>query len=271
MRETEPTKPSTTEEVAPNDAVEVAVNESFSLLCTVDVTDPSTLFGIQEIHSSSNYLSNAKPSQIYQKDFWIQRGEVNEDLSFSLTGSKDSSVAVSLIISRYDGSSSSKTEHHEESGKIQEPLDEYTGLTILKYFRKYNNMTIIPTSDSINTLWPAADRDELAFFEVLITKALVFSQGFSIYSENINLAVDKSDPALRTRRQNLYRDQCIIEVILAIIRYSLTHSPTHSLTYSLTHLLTYSLTHLLTYSLTHLLTHSPSSVSCIPSQKCQRN
>jgi hypothetical protein len=86
VRETEPTKPSTTEEVAPNDAVEVAVNESFSLLCTVDVTDPSTLFGIQEIHSSSNYLSNAKPSQIYQKDFWIQRGEVNEDLSFSLTG-----------------------------------------------------------------------------------------------------------------------------------------------------------------------------------------
>ena len=134
VRETEPTKPSTTEEVAPNDAVEVAVNESFSLLCTVDVTDPSTLFGIQEIHSSSNYLSNAKPSQIYQKDFWIQRGEVNEDLSFSLTGthsltyslthspthspthsgSKDSSLAVSLIISRYDGSSSSKTEHHEE-------------------------------------------------------------------------------------------------------------------------------------------------------------
>ena len=218
MKESDPNKPSDVEEVIQNDAAAVAaINESFSLICTDDVADPNTLFGIQEIHSVSNYLSNAKPCQMYQKDFWIQRGEVNEDLSFSLTGSKDSSLAVSLIISRYDGMNIHKDNHHEDSGKIQEPLDEYTGLTILKYFRKYIGMTMIPTTDSINTLWPAADRDDVTFFDFLITKALIFSQGFSIYGENINLSVDKADPSLRTRRQTLYRDQNIIQVVLAII------------------------------------------------------
>ena len=99
----------------------------------------------------------------------------------------------------------------------REPLDVYVGLSARSYLRKYYNMTNIPRTDSVSTLWHAANRNDFKFFEKMIEKCIFFSQGFPISSTNIKLGIDKAETSLRIQRQFLIREQCILEVVLRMI------------------------------------------------------
>jgi hypothetical protein len=96
-------------------------------------------------------------------------------------------------------------------------LDVYVGLAARSYLRKYYNMTNIPRSDSVSTLWHGANRNDFKFFENMIEKCIFFSQGFPISSTNIKLGIDKAETSLRIQRQFLIREQCILEVVLRMI------------------------------------------------------
>jgi hypothetical protein len=180
--------------------------------------DPGTLFNLNELHNITNKLSNSKALQLYQGPFWMERGEVLDDMSYQLKGCKDKSLAVNLIVNRFANSVELNHDANDEDKTVNEPLDEYVGVRIRDYLQQYLSITVVPSSDIISSIWVGLDKDDIDFFHLVMEKAVYFSQGFSISSIDLDLDVEKSDAALRRRRQNLLRETGIIEVVLRSIQ-----------------------------------------------------
>jgi hypothetical protein len=185
---------------------------------------PGTLFNVNELNSTGKLLSNGKALQIGQAGSWIERGDVSEDsvLTFMVRGTHDRANALSLMIHRAGGHNAASNaaagdDDHSEVIAAHEPLDFFSGLAARNYLRRYHDMTVIPRSDSVNTIWPTAIRTDLEFFQLVVEKTVFFSQGFPIASTGIQLGIDKADAVLRTKRQNLLREQNTLEVVLRMI------------------------------------------------------
>jgi hypothetical protein len=185
---------------------------------------PGTLFNVNELNSTGKLLSNGKALQIGQAGSWIERGDVSEDsvLTFLVRGTHDRANALSLLIHRAGGHNAASNaaagdDDHSEVIAAHEPLDFFSGLAARNYLRRYHDMTVIPRSDSVNTIWPTAIRTDLEFFQLVVEKTVFFSQGFPIASTGIQLGIDKADAVLRTKRQNLLREQNTLEVVLRMI------------------------------------------------------
>lgn len=206
------------------------VDEVVVYCMTDNPTLPGTLFQISEINSTKNLLSNGRASQISQHGTWIERGEILDDMSFAIKGSRNRDNAVALVISRYIEPSTSDgpgTEGDEDDSSrpsaIPCALDCYVGVSARDYLRKYLDMTVVEPHHhhgdhgSNNTIWPAGDLDSFDFFSKIIERCQNFVHGFSINDTGINLEVDKGNLTLQNRRQNLFREQGIIEIILLMI------------------------------------------------------
>eukprot|EP01038_Epipyxis_sp_PR26KG_P008072 gene8072-10935_t len=185
-----------------------------------------TLFNLTELNNPGKFLGNSKALQIGHNGYFLERGESLPDSIFTyvIKATKDKAAALSLIVNRYFGGSKSDKEEDEELENNSdkninklEPLDVFVGLSARLYLRKFYEMTVIPTSDSINTIWPNALRTDQLFFNLVADRTLYFSQGFPISSINIQLGIDKADTQLRIQRQNLLREQNILEVVLRLI------------------------------------------------------
>ena len=197
-----------------------AIGEKMVFTTTREPSMHGTLFSVNEINSTKKLLSNGKALQIgaHQSGVWVQRGEVLEDsvFTFMVKAGKDRLSALSLIINRCTGTRNEKDDSAgaEDDG---EPMDVFAGISARNYLRKYHDMTIIPRSDSISTVWPTALRSDMEFFNFVVDKTVFFSQGFPISATGIQLGIDKADAGLRKLRQNLLREQNTLEVILRMI------------------------------------------------------
>jgi hypothetical protein len=194
--------------------------EKLLFTTTLDPNESSTLFDISELNNPGKYLSNSKALQLSQAGVWIERGEVLDDGTYIVKGGREKSSALSLLLNRFvPTNTSSGMEKNVDlvSTTEKEPLDAYVGLAARNYLQKYEKMTVITRSDTVNTLWPDANRGDLEFFGKMIHKLIFFSQGFPISSANVQLGIDKSDPVLRIRRQHLLREQGTVDVILELI------------------------------------------------------
>jgi hypothetical protein len=95
------------------------------------VEDPATegtLFSINELNSTSKYLSNAKALQLGNNGTWIERGEMLNDGEYIVKGTKEKSNALNLILHRFLRSSttdeSEKTDKEAESASDAKVLLE---------------------------------------------------------------------------------------------------------------------------------------------------
>ena len=194
------------------------LNEVPCFSVTEDASLPGTLFNISELNSTANYLQDSKPIQISQKGTWLQRGVAREDGTFEIRGTSNKQTALNLIINRYVERALIKDENGEEShAKRNEPLDVHVGIAARYYLDKYFYTISIPPSFIGHSIWQDGDSSTLEFFIAIVTRAINFSQGFSIFADNINLEVDKVSPILRTKRQNLLREQGFLLIVLRMI------------------------------------------------------
>ena len=189
---------------------------------TEDASLPGTLFNINELNSTSNFLQDSKPIQISQKGTWLQRGVARDDGTFEIKGTSNKPAALNLIINRYVERSMTRDEDDKGDGeeshaKRSEPLDVHVGIAARSYLDKYFHTISIPPSFIGHSIWQDGDSSTLEFFLAIVTRAINFSQGFSIFAENVNLEVDKVHPILRTKRQNLLREQGFLLIVLRMI------------------------------------------------------
>ena len=197
------------------------MTERVILTTTLSAASEGTLFNLTQINSTSKYLTESRACQLGHFGVWIERGEVLDEGNYVVQGTRDKLSAVNLILNRVkvgieeeskdDGKQSSK------SVSLIEPLDAFVGLSQKKYFRKFYHMTTIPRGDSVSTIWPSANRGDLEFFLFLVQKTVFFSQGFAISQDDVQLGIDKAEAILCKQRQNLMRDQGILEFVLRTV------------------------------------------------------
>ena len=199
--------------------------EKIILTKTTNCETNDTLFTVHEVTTTTNkYLETSKAVQIGVNSIWIERGEIIEDdhaFSFIVRGSREKNAAVCLIINTFtktNQNGQSDSDGSNASNLIKEPLDVFTGKSIRRHIQKYNEMTVVPRSDSVNTVWPTAVRTDMAFFNFVMDKSIYFSQGFPISANNVQLGVDKGNAVVRPHRQNLLREQGSLEVVLRLIQ-----------------------------------------------------
>ena len=182
---------------------------------TDDPSNPGTLFGLSELHSVTAFLGNSKPCQINQIDsqtsenVWVSRGELMEDReAFPLTSSSEKSDALNLIVSRYQ---------QENSTESSEPFDVFVGVSIRIILQKIADMTEMPSDPTVNTVWPTAESNTLESFLAIMKKTVTFTQGYSINYDETDLVYVKPNPDVRLRRQNMLREQGMLQILLTII------------------------------------------------------
>jgi hypothetical protein len=151
----------------------------YKLTSTRDHSDSSTLFHVMEINSNGKLLRNSKPLQIHHNDIWIERGE-NYGSSYSLGASRDKSNALALLIFKYEENTQADETHgtHNQVTSI-EPLDIYVSYSARSYFRNIFESIIIPHTDTVNTIWPSADRYSLSL-TYLLTHLTTYSLTHSL-------------------------------------------------------------------------------------------
>jgi hypothetical protein len=206
-------------------AAEGYMEEKIIYTTTPSPGPAGTLFSIAELNSTNNLLNNGKPVQIHQNGIWLERGEVQLDMTYVIKGTKDRSKTTSLLVQRHtqdnggDGADDDVAADDEDSGPklAAEPMDVFVGVVAKEYLLKYYSITKFEPGFHGHQLWPSIEPSEFELFFENIEKLVNFSHGFSISATNVNLEIDKSDPNLRLQRQNLLREQGILEVLLKII------------------------------------------------------
>jgi hypothetical protein len=204
----------------PSDDRNSEASETLYFTSCADQENSGTLFNVQDLNATDPFICDSKPVQIGQNGVWFERGEILEDsvFSYAVKGSKDKSVALSLIVQRYDGQSKSSKVETDANESTIEPLDIFTGLAIRRFLTTYNNLTILPKNDSVNTIWPAAYRYDLEFFQFLADKCIYFAQGFPISVKFVQLGIDKGDNKLLFHRQKLLKEQGTLTQVIEIIK-----------------------------------------------------
>jgi hypothetical protein len=227
-----------------------AASKSWAYTTTDDAAAPGTLFSIHELNSTAKFLCSGKASQIGHGSVLIERGPILPDslYSFKLQGTKDKSAAVSLIVNYYfghgigqggdssmaggaaakkkakSGSTEDADEVSDDEGDAaakssqkaaRQPLDVFAGLSTRNYLDKYEKMTVLSTNS--NTIWPTGSRTDMDLFKMIVSRTVIFTQGFPMSATNVKIGIDKSDPELRRRRQNLLREQNTLEIVLRLI------------------------------------------------------
>jgi hypothetical protein len=217
--------------------------------CQLTVKDSlsvaGTLFGIQEVYSSGgNYLSHGKPIQIHHEGLWLQKGQYDDEAdAYLCIGSKDKNQAFNFLINRYIEKSSNKRGDavpvvlmgsgssasplpslldQDSRGTIDQPLDVYVGVAARNFIRKYYRRTIVPTKgeDNFGTLWPNFDRrTELALFEGMMKKIILFIQGYPLISDTTLLVDTPTKPpqSLIAYRQSMICDQGTLRLIMLFV------------------------------------------------------
>ena len=208
----------------------------YAFATTEDREDPRTLLLTQEIYSTRPELSVSKPVQLYSTqvsqlcNMWVGRGEQvmvegdNKVSSYFLTEFFfDKNDAVSFLINRYSPSDMiskdviAAADEGSGSGEAQMPMDVHTGVALRVFFEKYLGHTVLPKAlNKIPTFWPKLTRADMTLFENVTLKCTNFAKGFHISDENPD-ENEKPSPSLRTKRQNLLREQGVLEVLLEII------------------------------------------------------
>ena len=172
-----------------------------------DSSDPNTLFTMHQIYNAGNDLLNNKPLQLAQDGEWLKRGPVHDTLDgFTMTTTDDQASSVNVLFVRLD----------DKAAGSDEPLDLHVTIAAREYFNKYLDFTVVPDGDSVNTLWPGTQRSDMEFYVFMCKKLSLFLQGYPI-SADLNGIVNLSDTTKRAKRQAIFRQQGIIQVILMLV------------------------------------------------------
>lgn len=196
---------------------------TFSL--TENSSDKKALFMFSELHSTSDILRNSKAIQMKHGSIYIERGDKNDrHRCYTVLGSRHRMKAVSLIINRYTESSgdddhSGDKDDAESSGGNRVIMDVYVAAAAKFYLKHYLSITVVPSprNSVVNTIWPQVLPADRHLFTLFIEKFVRFIQGYPLAIDPNWMSTYKVNPKIRSRRQHLFREQGIMDVIIKIL------------------------------------------------------
>ena len=179
---------------------------------TSNEKDPHALFQIFERNSKNTYFCVEKAFEVRQGNIWLKRcagqdGSIGFDL-----GMGEKKLATSFVMQYFSDELGTSYNSEKEA-----PSNQAVCLKVRQYFNMFLEMTELPQSDHMPTLWPSAYRGDMELFSTFAEKSLNFSYGFPLSDAKVNLSTDKGDAVLRATRQALYREHGVLEVCLRII------------------------------------------------------
>ena len=182
---------------------------------TSDASEYGTMYTLTEINTTNKLLVAGKAYTLKSEvGCYLERGEEQGDKTFIVKGTKEKALALQLQVLKF---SSGQEVVNPADIKQHEPLDVFVAMAARDYLDKYCQMTVIPKSQHVSTLWPTADRTDFGTLVSVIERTVVFSQGFPISAVDVKLGVDKSDLKLGKARQKILREQGVLDILRSII------------------------------------------------------
>lgn len=198
-----------------------AAGDAFVMTMVNEPNETETLFFVLEIHSNEELLGNAKAVQIKHAfhGVFIERGPFNNNYQLhSCKSTRKNNKAVNVIVNRYiQKEKFSIAKHNEDS--IGEVLDIYFARAVLHTIVRFIKNTSIPMNSNTSeiSIWPKMAVNDRNLFSIVIARAALFVQGYPTSLDQQNLSNYKTEAYVITRRQNIFREQGLLQEILLLL------------------------------------------------------
>ena len=180
---------------------------------TNDPSNKGTLFSVAELNSSKNVLSNNKAVQISRSGTWFQRGSALEDLSFPVISTDNQEDTLNFVLDRYEPDVAGP------DANPNEPLDVHVGIAARNYIYDFLKITEMPKSKQAISIWPSLGLTEIDFFHNILIGLKIFIEGYPVSElQSADPDSDKGDQKVKLKRQNLCREQGILDLLLSFVK-----------------------------------------------------
>ncbi len=188
-----------------------------TIFIMTNTLDKSSLFQINELHSSNEFLSDSKAIQLRNGHMILERGDYSDRHKvFSCNGTRHKMKAASLILNRYMQPSEDKMHQNEPA---RAPLDVHVGISSLDNLTKFLEVTSVPPvkATGITSIWTSLNTSDKHIFTTMIERIIRFVQGFPVLIDpNLKDSYKVNKNVIR-RRQNMFREQGLLAVILQML------------------------------------------------------
>jgi hypothetical protein len=223
-------------------------SSTFQLTLTADLQSPGSLFSAREVDNlAATELVSARAVQLKQGKMYIERGTTAQGGSsgsriFICGATPSKTKAVNLVMAKYadisegDARLSRGAEKnrssaiHASAQKLSRsklfapPLDVYVGSSMRRHFDMFLRLMKLPRNHRNGrllpqvTVFPEAESYEKNLFPELVDRVNMFVQGYPVACRKLHeCAAYQQDKALKQSRQNLLREQGLIDILLRML------------------------------------------------------
>ena len=188
-----------------------------TIFIMTNTLDKSSLFQINELHSSNEFLSDSKAIQLRNGHMILERGDYSDRHKvFSCNGTRHKMKAASLILNRYMQPSEDKMHQNDP---VRAPLDVHVGISSLVNLTKFLDITSVPPmkATGITSIWTSLNSSDKHIFTTMVDRIIRFVQGFPVLIDpNLKDSYRVNKNVIR-RRQNMFREQGTLAVVLRML------------------------------------------------------
>ena len=190
-----------------------------SVFCFVDSPhDKRALFQVNELHSSSDFLTNNKPIQVRHGHTFLERGEYHDRHKvYSVNGVRGKGKACNFIVTAF---SEVEDEGAEKSLFEDMPSDLVVGKAFATHFKRYVDVTEVPAPDNTrtNSIWTSVDPKGVAFFDEIMFTITKFLGGYPILFKVENASALQIKKSTIYRRQKMFREQGTLSLLIQLLK-----------------------------------------------------
>eukprot|EP01038_Epipyxis_sp_PR26KG_P007796 gene7796-10591_t len=192
--------------------------DRYVLALVSETSEKYTLFSVNELNSTADYLSNGKAMQIRHNHYgiYLERGTYSDSQKlYSCSTTRNKTKAVNIIVSRY------QKEKVPANNTSNSALDIYFGKSVIQTISKFVKYTAVPTnahnSNPETTLWPKIEVTDRPLFSTTMARTALFLRGYPILLDNVDLSTFKADKHLIKSRQDMLREQGLIQDVMILL------------------------------------------------------
>lgn len=190
-----------------------------SVFCFIDDPyDKRSLFQVNELHSTSDFLTNNKPIQVRHNHTFLERGEYHDRHKvYNVNGVRGKGKACNFIVSAF---SDAEEEGLERKLFEEMPSDLIVGKAFYTQFKRYVDMTEVPEPSNTRSgsVWTSVDSKGLSFFDEIMYTITKFLDGYPILFKVENASLVKIKRSTISRRQKMFREQGVLSLLIQLLR-----------------------------------------------------
>jgi hypothetical protein len=199
------------------------VPDTFILGLENEPSDFSALFGVSQLNSSEELLLNSKAVTMkHGFGVYLERGRFNDRHKvFSSMLTRNKTKAVSVVINRYTQKEKYTLSKIIEKTPAESVIDVYFGQAVTQLVTWFVKSTVIPRSSrsEAKSIWPRIDATDRSLFSVVAQRTILFVRGYPLTMNVGSPELDtfKVDQYVVTRRQNMFREQGLLQELMVLL------------------------------------------------------